>query len=321
MKNSDKLNNYISIKYVADRTGLSTHLIRVWESRYQAVSPERTGSNRRLYSEADVIRLQLLKNVVDTGHSISQVAKLSSDALMRLINRHFAADHKPQSDFQRQSDPSYHLDLALKAVLQLDAEKLEYALTQASVNLTKIKLINEVITPLGKKIGEFWRQGELKIINEHIATPVIRSVLWNLLRSIDICGDAPRIVVATPVNHHHDLGALAIALIARESGWRSSFFGSNLPANEIAAAVKRTNARAVALSITFCLNHLQLVAELQKLRRYLHDDIAVFIGGQSAATIIDSVDGNGVQLLKDLNSLNSALDYLLNSRPIGEIGQ
>ena len=321
MKNSTEHRKFLTIKYAAERSGLSTHLIRIWERRYQAVSPERTDSKRRLYSEADVIRLQLLKKAVDAGHSISQVAKLSSDTLMRLINWNFPAGQKPQTNFEQQTDTAYYLDLALKAVLELNAEKLEYALNKASVHLTNLKLINEVIVPLGVKIGELWRQGELKIINEHISTPIIRSVLWNLLRSVGVSREAPRIVVATPVNHHHDLGALAIALIAREAGWRSSFFGSNLPANEIAAAVNHTKARAVALSITFCSNHLQLVEELNKLRRFLNNNIAVFIGGHCAASIISDVDDKGVQLLKDLESLNAALDNLLNARSIGVIGQ
>ena len=32
-------------------TGLSADVIRVWERRYSVVSPDRTGSRRRLYSE------------------------------------------------------------------------------------------------------------------------------------------------------------------------------------------------------------------------------------------------------------------------------
>ena len=300
------------IRHAASQAGLSTHLVRVWERRYQAVIPARTESNRRLYSEADVLRLQLLKKSVDAGHSISQVANLPLGELMRIIN----TQSSDRYDCRNRNKQSYGavdlLDMALNSVLQLDAGGLESALTQASVHLTKPKLIDSVIEPLCIKIGKLWRQGELKIIHEHIATPVIRSVLWNLLRSAEVSREAPRIVVATPLNNHHELGALAIALIVRESGWRSMYFGSNLPADEIAAAVKRTNSRAVALSITFSLNHQQLVAEIEKLRGYLRVDTAIFIGGQGAVTIIDDVKADGVQLLENLESLNTALDDLMS---------
>ena len=48
------------MKFVTQRTGLSPHVLRVWERRYGAVQPDRTESNRRQYGEDDVARLGLL---------------------------------------------------------------------------------------------------------------------------------------------------------------------------------------------------------------------------------------------------------------------
>ena len=58
------------IKVVALRTGLSAHVIRIWEQRYGAVEPERTATNRRLYSPGQIERLNLLREVTQAGHSI-----------------------------------------------------------------------------------------------------------------------------------------------------------------------------------------------------------------------------------------------------------
>jgi DNA-binding transcriptional MerR regulator/methylmalonyl-CoA mutase cobalamin-binding subunit len=313
MKNLLKYKRKIcTIKYVAEKTGLSPHLIRIWERRYNAIVPDRTETNRRLFSELDVLRLQLLKKATDAGHNISQVANLSSDELLRLINNQMIVVRPNEIDPTLESDENYFYKSALNCVMQLNGDGLKNALEQASVLLTKLTLINGVIVPLCTKMGALWRSGKLKIINEHMATPIIRSVLWNLLNAIKVSRIAPRIVIATPLNHRHDIGALAIAIIAREAGWRSLFFGSNLPADEIAAAVNRTKARAVALSITFSLDYQMLVEEIKMLRRYLSSDIAIFIGGQGASNIIDHPDINNVQLLRDLESLNTALDNLLN---------
>ena len=43
-----------TIHFAAQHTGLSQHTIRAWERRYAALSPERTLTNRRLYSTADL---------------------------------------------------------------------------------------------------------------------------------------------------------------------------------------------------------------------------------------------------------------------------
>src|SRR5687768_11395483 len=73
------------IAVVSERTGLSQDILRVWERRYGAVSPTRTESGERLYSDADVARLRLLDAAVAAGRRISRVATLSTTELEALI--------------------------------------------------------------------------------------------------------------------------------------------------------------------------------------------------------------------------------------------
>jgi methanogenic corrinoid protein MtbC1 len=173
-----------------------------------------------------------------------------------------------------------------------------------------LELIKAVIEPLCQKIGELWEHGELKVINEHMTTTVIQSFLWNLLRSVQVSETSQKIVIATPAGHQHELGALAIALIACESNWHSLYFGPSLPAEEIAAAVTYADARAVALSITYLEDSHQLLLEVKKLRRYLDDDIKFFMGGQAASPLIDFFDASEIQILKDVDSFKIALNNL-----------
>lgn len=69
------------ISAVSRLTGISPHVLRIWERRYQVVDPERSESKRREYSREDVRRLTLIKLLVDHGHSIRHVAPLSIDQL------------------------------------------------------------------------------------------------------------------------------------------------------------------------------------------------------------------------------------------------
>ena len=66
---------------VARLTGLTDHTIRVWERRYAAVEPERSGAGRRRYTAAHVERLGLLKRLVDLGESIGGIAGLEDEML------------------------------------------------------------------------------------------------------------------------------------------------------------------------------------------------------------------------------------------------
>ena len=132
--------NFYTIRYVSQRSGLSPHVIRAWEKRYQAVVPQRSPKNRRLYSEDDVKRLQLLKKITDVGHTISQVANLSTDDLSDLAQREASVTPRVSKTYQssaRKSDAHHYYEECLSAVLNLDPEKLELAYDRALIDLTR----------------------------------------------------------------------------------------------------------------------------------------------------------------------------------------
>jgi DNA-binding transcriptional MerR regulator len=72
-----------TIGHVAKLTGLSTHNIRKWEERYGAITPERTPGGDRRYGSDQVARLTMLKELVDSGDSISSVAGISDADLKK----------------------------------------------------------------------------------------------------------------------------------------------------------------------------------------------------------------------------------------------
>ena len=304
-----------AIRYVSQRTGLTPHVIRAWEKRYQAVVPLRSAKNRRLYSEDDVQRLQLLKRVTDEGHNISHVAKLDSSELLELAQQDASmtpwASKNNGLHLQRKAARDYRSE-CLSAVINLDPDRLNRSYDKAAVDLTRSALLKEVIVPLFEEIGNLWRNGALKIINEHMATSVTRTLLLNMLRATAVSESAPRIVVATVVGQWHDMGALTVALTAAEYGWQPLYFGPNLPVEEIAAAVKQSSARAVAISITHLLDQHPFINELRKLRRYIGDDLILFVGGQAVSGHIQILEEINAKHISNVDQLCEELNSVLN---------
>jgi len=75
-----------SIGVVARRTHMHPETLRVWERRYELIVPERTDTGRRLYSEVDILKVSLVKQLTERGHAVSSVAKLSVDRLRALLD-------------------------------------------------------------------------------------------------------------------------------------------------------------------------------------------------------------------------------------------
>ena len=311
------------IRYVALHTGLKPYLIRTWEERYSAVCPRRSASNRRLYSDADVRRLKLLKEAVDCGHNISAVASLSDRDLARIAehadtNRYAAASPKAVGPILPPEIPQHAqqtVDKALECVRQLDALNLENVLSESAVELPRQSFLQLVVVPLFARIGELWRAGVLKTINEHMASVVVRSMLWDMLRTVEIAETAPRIVVATPVGHWHEFGALASALASSESGWKPLYFGPNLPADEIAYAVRKLEAKALSLSLCHQINDSRLVTEINKIRRATEARVQIFLGGYGAVAAERLLKGLHVIIVNDLSKFRGYLEKIVGQDP------
>ena len=75
--------------------GLSAETLRVWERRYELSDTRRSAHGQRLYSAQQVQRLSLLKQLVDQGHPIGQLARLSIERLRELGGGIDALDDAP----------------------------------------------------------------------------------------------------------------------------------------------------------------------------------------------------------------------------------
>lgn len=69
----------------ARRAKMPPTTLRMWERRYDVISPMKSEAGQRLYSEEDVRRLVLLKALVRQGHAIGSIARLPREQLESLL--------------------------------------------------------------------------------------------------------------------------------------------------------------------------------------------------------------------------------------------
>ena len=300
-----------AIGAVESRTGLSTHAIRAWENRYGAVEPERTEGGHRLYSEAQVRRLQLLRELTEHGHRIGRIATLPTGELEDLLRatREDAAAARGEGAGPPDVAEDRLADL-MDAVRALDADRLQSLLRRAALERSAHALIEDVISPLLRRVGEAWHRGEVSPAQEHLASTVASRTLAWILDASDPDPEAPLAVVATPSGQLHDLGALLAAATTAARGWRISYLGGDLPGEEIAVAARTTGARAVVLSIVYPDDDLQVVEELRALRAGLPDGTAVLVGGLGSSGYSDVLEEIGGRRLEGYGELREELDTL-----------
>ncbi len=300
---------------VSRLTGLSADVVRVWERRYQAITPQRTDGGSRLYSDVDIARLRKLRQAVELGHAIGQVAKLPNGELEKLAEKHRAtvatnnqiAGIAGELARQQPDDPhQVARERFLEAIARMDVVAADEEIHRAATLYPPRVIVKNIVAPLLKEIGERWAHQDFGIAHEHVATNLIRNLLSSLFRLYPPDKTADTIVLATPASERHEFGILIGALIAATRGWRVVYLGSDLPAAEIVRTINLTKARVLALSI-LTLQNPQIAEELQAIADNTPSYTRVWITGADAQNHRALIEQANWILVHDFEDLDDRL--------------
>jgi DNA-binding transcriptional MerR regulator len=299
------------MRVVTRLTGLSAHTIRVWERRYQAVTPERTSGNSRRYSAEDVRRLTLLRDATGLGYRIKDVAELPDDQLEELVSN--ASEPGSGVDITDARSPTeHHLDEYLDAVARFDARSAADILSRAAMLMEPSRFVLDVVLPLLRQTGTRWEEKRFSVAQEHLVTHQVRGLLDTLLRLTSTQAGAPRLLVGTPQGFSHEFGALVGALLAAARGLDPIYLGADLPLHDLLDAIQKSRVDLLLLGV---LHHPEETAseQLDEALRRLVEQAEVWVGlpkdhpnhGQVA----------GVRYFDRFEDLDVALTQRMTARP------
>ncbi|MCZ6565214.1 MAG: MerR family transcriptional regulator [Gammaproteobacteria bacterium] len=295
------------IQVVARRTGLNADVIRAWERRYKAITPNRASNSRRLYSDSDVEKLILLRRATAAGRRIGDVADFTIKQLHSLVDTdETAVARLPISQIQQRPSTGSvmeRFDDCLDAVVRLHSDDLHHSLSDASKSLGVLFLLEDLLRPLLAHIKDECRRGALREAHYSVALHTLQSFLSNLMVSEPHAEVDFKLVCASPNGQVHNLAALRLAVAAKFHGWQPIFLGVNSAVEEIIYTQEKTNARLVAIGITRPTDDPLLANQLRRLRTKLNENIEIAITGSGAAAyfdILQEIKANYIQTISEL---------------------
>jgi MerR family transcriptional regulator, light-induced transcriptional regulator len=230
----------------ARRVGVSPELLRTWERRYELLQPIRSEGGFRLYTAADADRVARMRRALDDGLSAGEAAR-------RALAQPYPAAGLLDDARRR----------LLVAVRGYDEPALHRILDEALAGFALETVLQELILPALREVGDAWERGELEIAQEHFATNLVRERLLALARLWGQ-GDGPLVILACPPGERHDIGLIAFGLVLRTYGWRILFLGTDTPLATLRSAVSTTNPRLVVVA---SMDGTLLEAQSVELRR------------------------------------------------------
>lgn len=263
-------------------TGISKDTLRIWERRYGFPSPYRDECGERLYPDAQVKRLILLKRLLDAGFRPGRIVAATPDELEKLLAESHARRLK-QAGSSTLAVPELASYISLLRTHEV--ELLRQRLAQAIIRMGLAACIKDLIAPLTTAVGEAWMHGELQVFEEHIYSESLQQVLRPAIHGVQRAtpDGGPRVLLTTLPGEQHGLGLLMVEALLTLEGCRCLSLGVQTPPGDIvqAALVQKTD--IVGLSFTGRLSAAALLDELRSLRARLPAEIALWAGGRAAA--------------------------------------
>lgn len=306
----DKNLNFMSVLAASRLSGVSEHLIRIWERRYQAIYPSRSENGRRVFQESDVSRLRYLKQLTDVGYSISKIASLSNNELVELFQK--------TSVLQATREHSEKVDVALSYLKNYRVEVLVSLFDRCEKQMGVREFLLDFVSPLFAKVGAATQANELSIAHEHVLSALLRDHLGRLMHSLNRSDELEQVKIAfaTREGDLHEFGILIGAVLAALHGFKVHYFGPNMPAKALALACNSLRCRHLVVSFVFSSTSPLLNSRyVDELFENLNPDIKVVVGGPGCVQI-----GNkkaSLQLLK-IGTLQN-LDEFLNKNSASAI--
>jgi MerR family transcriptional regulator, light-induced transcriptional regulator len=221
------MSNY-SIKDLEQLSGIKAHTLRIWEHRYNIISPKRTDTNIRTYNDQDlklVLNISLLK---DHGYKISEISKLTVEEMYQEVIK--------ISDRQLNYPDQIHA-LTI-SMIDLDEDRFEKII---STNILQFGFENSmihIIYPFLSRIGTLWVTGSIGPAQEHFITNLIRQ---KLIVAIDgqVSKQRPngkKYMLYLPEGEMHEISLLFANYIIRARYNKVIYLGQSLPFNELGFA-------------------------------------------------------------------------------------
>lgn len=286
------------IAVVAERTGLSQDVLRIWERRYGAVHPERGPGGQRLYTDADIERLRLLHAATRAGgrRGIGQVAHLATHDVAALVDEDIAERERRAPPEIAASGARDVVGASLALARSLDAAALDETLRRAAALMGVAPFLESVAAPVLRRVGDEWLAGRLTPAHEHLVSSVLHDIAAEALRAFTPRNGAPRVLVTTPSGERHVMGAALVGAAAAVEGWSVLYLGADLPAVEIANAASDAGVRVVAVSVIYVDERDRVLGELRALETRLPANVKVLAGGAGARALARELSAAGVEV-------------------------
>ena len=245
--------NLFSISQLSKFSGIKPHTIRIWEQRYDALTPNRSEGNTRYYDNNQLRRLLNIVSLIKADYKVSEISSLPDKKLFKLINE------LAGNEFKNSTSDYFVLQL-ISAGMNFDEVNFDKIFSHCLIKYGVKGAYLEIIYPVLKRVGIMWTADLIPPAAEHFISNLIRQKLFTIIDSMPVAkGSSGSWLLFLPENEFHEIGLLLSHYMIRLSGVKSVFLGSNVPLESVKETVNMSSPDNLLVFLT----HNNSKSELQ----------------------------------------------------------
>ena len=153
------------------RVGVSTHVLRAWESRYGLLRPVRSSGGYRLYGPADERRVRAVLLLREAGSSAAEACR---SVLRSERSRPTTLQDGEAASPLGAADVRATVSSMLACVRAFDDQGLHVHLDRLLAGLDLEEVIRSALMPFLVDLGEQWADGTITVAHEQFASNLLR---------------------------------------------------------------------------------------------------------------------------------------------------
>ena len=214
-----------SIKDLERLSGIRAHTIRIWEQRYNIIQPQRTDTNIRYYTDADLKRILNISILNNHGIKISKIAELSPEEIHEEV----------RTIVDLKEDDGDQIEAMIMAMVELDEKRFESIISSNIKTSGFLNSIEKIIYPFFEKVGVLWQTGAINPAQEHFISNLIRQKIIVAIDSLEVptIENRKKFVLFLPESELHEIGLLIYSYVLRSAGHSVIYLGQSVPYSDL----------------------------------------------------------------------------------------
>lgn len=284
-----------SIRDLEKLTGIKAHTIRIWEQRYRLITPARTDTNIRYYTDENLRHLFNIALLNRNGIKISKLAQMSVDEIAT----------KGAAIAQNSPNPNSQIDALTLAMIDLNEAAFEQVFVEYVTANTFESAMLELVYPFLDKLRLLWLTNSISPAHEKFVGQIIRRKLMCAVDNATARTDSPVFLLYSPEGEAQELTLLFIQYLLRSREMRVVYLGANIAVGELRDACQ-------TLKPDYVFTILQEPLPRQPIQTYV-DSVAQSISGSELLLTGQQLFVGPVHLPSNavvLNGLPGTLQFL-----------